>query len=431
MKAFRARIVDFIDDPLVNDPAWRYFEDGLLIVDQGKVQRCGDYQSLQASLSAEVEIIDYRGYLIMPGFIDSHVHYPQTDIIASHGAQLLDWLERYTFPTENKFSDIAIAQDSADFFIQQLLRNGTTTAMVFATIHTQSVDAIFQAAEQQQMCLISGKVMMDRNAPHYLCDDVQSSYDDSLALIKKWHHCDRLHYAVTPRFAPTSSEDQLRVAQQLVNEVPDVYLQSHVAENLGEVQWVKSLFPWSRSYLDVYDHFGLLGDRSVYAHCIHLDDADRACMAHSGATVSFCPTSNLFLGSGLFDMQSAVEHKLPVSIGSDVGGGTSFSLLQTLNEAYKVCQMSGYNLSPMQAYYLLTLGAARALYLEQSLGNFDQGKDADFVVIDLNATPLMQRRMSHAENLEDELFALMMMGDDRNILATHILGECRYRRDAQ
>ncbi len=431
MKAFRARIVDFIDDPLLSDQAWRYFEDGLLIVDQGKVQGCGDYQELKASLNEETEIIDYSGYLIMPGFIDSHVHYPQTDIIASHGTQLLDWLERYTFPTENKFSDIVVAQDTADFFIQQLLRNGTTTAMVFATIHTQSVDAIFQAAEQQQMCLISGKVMMDRNAPDYLCDDVQSSYDDSHALIEKWHHHNRLHYAVTPRFAPTSTEDQLRVAQQLVNEVPDVYLQSHVAENLGEVEWVKKLFPWSRSYLDVYDHFGLLGDRSVYAHCIHLDDADRGCMAHSGATVSFCPTSNLFLGSGLFDMQSALEHKLPISLGSDVGGGTSFSLLHTLNEAYKVCQMAGYNLSPMQAYYLLTLGAARALYLEQSLGNFDQGKDADFVVIDLNATALMQRRMSHAESLEDELFALMMMGDDRNILATHILGECRYHRDSQ
>ena len=422
-------MLDFIDDPLHSDQAWRYFEDGLLIVDQGRVQACGDYRELRAQLNDDVELVDYRRYLIMPGFIDTHVHYPQTDMIASHGAQLLDWLERYTFPTENQFSDRAIAQDTADFFVQQLLRNGTTTAMVFATIHRESVDAIFQAANEQQMCLISGKVMMDRNAPDFLRDTAQSSYDESHALIEKWHHQQRLYYAVTPRFAPTSTEDQLRVAQQLVNEAPDVYLQSHVAENLGEVEWVKQLFPWSRSYLDVYDHFGLLGDRSVYAHCIHLDEADRHCMAHSGAAASFCPTSNLFLGSGLFDMQAALHHGLPVTLGSDVGGGTSFSLLQTLNEAYKVCQMSGYNLSPMQAYYLLTLGAARALYLEQSLGNFDQGKDADFVVIDLNATPLMQRRMSHAESLQDELFALMMMGDDRSILATHIMGECRHHRD--
>jgi guanine deaminase len=430
MKAFRARILDFIDDPLVGDQASRYFADGLLIVDQGKVKHCGDYRILKSQIAEDVEVVDYSGYLIMPGFIDSHVHYPQTDIIASHGTQLLDWLERYTFPTENKFSSSEFAQDTADFFIQQLLRNGTSTAMVFATIHPQSVDAIFKAADAQDMCLISGKVMMDRNAPDFLRDDVQSSYDDSHALIEKWHHKKRLHYAVTPRFAPTSTDDQLRVAQQLVNEVPDVYLQSHVAENHGEVKWVAELFPWSRSYLDVYDHFGLLGDRSVYAHCIHLDDHDRTCMAHSGAAVSFCPTSNLFLGSGLFDMQAAIEHKLPISIGTDVGGGTSFSLLQTLNEAYKVCQMAGYNLSPMQAFYLLTLGGAKALYLENRLGNFLEGKDADFTVIDINATALMQRRMQHAENLQDELFALMMMGDDRNILATHILGECRYHRDS-
>ena len=429
MKAFRARILDFIDDPSTSDQAWRLFEDGLLVVEQGKVKACGDYTELQAGLGAEVEVVDYRGYLMMPGFIDSHVHYPQTDIIASHGTQLLDWLQRYTFPTENKFSNAAIAQDTADFFIRQLLRNGTTTAMVFATIHPQSVDAIFQAANQQQMCLISGKVMMDRNAPDFLLDTAQSSYDDSHALIEKWHHKDRLHYAVTPRFAPTSTEDQLRVAQQLVNEVPDVYLQSHVAENQGEVEWVEKLFPWSRSYLDVYDHFGLLGDRSVYAHCIYLDDADRSCMAQSGTAVSFCPTSNLFLGSGLFDMQSALDHALAVTIGSDVGGGTSFSLLHTLNEAYKVCQMSGYHMSPMQAFYLLTLGAARALFLDQKLGNFNQGKEADFIVIDLNATELMQRRMKHAEDLQDELFALMIMGDDRNILATHILGACCYHRD--
>lgn len=430
MQAFRASILDFIDDPLkVGDNSYRYFEDGLLVINEGKVHSFGDYQQLVSTLAQDIKVTDYRDHLIMPGFIDSHVHYPQIDVIASHGAQLLDWLQRFTFPTEQRFEDEAVAEEAAQFFIRQLLMNGTTMAMVFATIHAQSVDAVFNAALQRNMRLISGKVMMDRNAPDALCDDAQSSYDDSRALIEKWHGHERLLYAVTPRFAATSSEAQLKVAQQLVNEHMDVYLQSHVAENQNEVAWIKQLFPWSRSYLDVYDHFGLLGDRSVYAHCIYLDEADRDCLARSGTAVSFCPTSNLFLGSGLFDMQSAINHRLNLSIGTDVGGGTSFSMIRTLHEAYKVCQMGGYNLSPLQALYSATLGGAKSLYLDSNIGNFDEGKEADFIVIDLNATELMQRRMSHAESLEDILFALIILGDERSIKATHILGECRYERD--
>lgn len=430
MQAFRASILDFFNPSAGAElPEYRYLEDGLLMIEDGHVLSVGDYASLSRSLASDVEVTDYSGHLIMPGFIDTHVHYAQTDIIASHGAQLLDWLERYTFPIEARFSDTQVARETAGFFIQELLRNGTTTAMVFATIHPSSVDAVFEAALEQNMRLIAGKVMMDRHAPGFLLDSAQSSYDDSRALIERWHRHQRLLYAVTPRFAPTSSEQQLKVAQQLVNEYPDVYLQSHVAENPGEVEWVKELFPWSRSYLDVYDHFGLLGDRSVYAHCIYLDDHDRKVMAESGTAVSFCPTSNLFLGSGLFDMGSALKYELRLGLGSDVGAGTSFSLLRTLNEAYKVCQMGGYNLSPLMAFYQLTLGAAQSLYLDHRLGNFEQGKEADFVVIDRMATPLIQRRMAHAESLEDQLFALMMLGDDRNILATHILGECRYWRE--
>ncbi len=430
MKAFRASLFDFIDDPYRSSgQAYRYFEDGLLIVEDGLVTDCGEYSALKNTLPENTSIVDYSGFLIMPGFIDTHVHYPQTDIIASHGAQLLDWLERYTFPTEKRFSDPSIAQETAEFFIQELLRNGTTSAMVFPTIHPQSVDAIFNAALTQNMRLISGKVLMDRHAPDYLCDTPQSSYDDSLVLINKWHNHERLLYAVTPRFAPTSTEQQLKVAQQLVNEFPDVYLQSHVAENPGEVEWVAKLFPWSRSYLDVYDHFGLLGNRSVYAHCIYLDETDRDCLAKSGTAVSFCPTSNLFLGSGLFDMQSTLDHGLRLGIGTDVGGGTSFSMLKTLHEGYKVSQMKGFNMSPFQAIYMATLGGAKSLYLDDKLGNFEKGKEADFIVIDKNATPLMQRRMSHAENLEDELFALMILGDDRNIKATHIMGECCYEKE--
>ena len=432
MQAYRASILDFTDDPVRSpEQCLRYFEDGLLLVDQGLVKACGDYATLKLTLAEGVVVVDYSGRLIMPGFIDAHLHYAQTDIIASHGAQLLDWLERYTFPEENRFSDAGHAAQTAEFFIQELLRNGTTSALVFGTVHPQSVDAMFAAAAKPNMRLISGKVMMDRNAPDYLCDSAQSSYDDSLALIRRWHHHQRLLYAVTPRFAPTSSPEQLSMAQQLLNEFPDLYLQSHVAEHPGEVDWVKSLFPWSRSYLDVYDHFGLLGDRSLYAHCIHLDDADRQRLALSGTAVAFCPSSNLFLGSGLFDMQAMQQHRVGLSIGSDVGAGTSFSLLKTLADAYKICQLGSYNLSPLQAFYLLTLGAARALYLDRQLGNFDAGKEADFVVIDLQSTPLMRRRLAHAQDLADQLFVLMLLGDERNIAATYIMGNCCYRADAE
>ncbi len=430
VQAFRASLFDFIGNPdFSSTQSYRYFEDGLLVINNGLIEMMGDYSSMVRTLPDNTPIEDYTGYLIMPGLIDTHVHYPQIDMIASHGAQLLDWLERYTFPTELRFDDPEIADETARFFVQELLRNGTTTAMVFATIHPQSVNAVFNAANEQQMCLISGKVMMDRNAPNDLCDNAQSSYDDSLELIHKWHHQERLFYAVTPRFAPTSSEPQLRVAQQLVNDFPDVYLQSHVAENKGEVEWVKSLFPWSRSYLDVYDHFGLLGDRSVYAHCIYLNEDDRIRLAASGTAISFCPTSNLFLGSGLFSMQASMDHRILLGLGTDVGGGTSFNLLRTMSEGYKVCQMKGYNQSPLQAFYLATLGGAQSLYLDNKLGNFATGKEADFIVIDPGPTPLMQRRMKNAENLEDRLFALMMLGDDRNIVATHILGKCRYQRE--
>lgn len=429
MKGFRAAIADFIADPLQQGrAALRYFEDGLLLVDeQGKVADLGDYASLIQQYP-DVAISDYRQQLIMPGFIDSHVHYPQTDIIASHGSQLLDWLERYTFPVEQHFDQPEVAADAAGFFIEELLRNGTTTAMVFATIHPQSVNAFFEAASVHNLRMICGKVMMDRNAPDFLSDTAQSSYDDSKALIERWHGQQRFSYAVTPRFAPTSSDAQMRVAQQLVNEYPEVYLQSHVAENLGEVAWVKELFPWSRSYLDVYDHYGLLGDRSVYAHCIHLNADDRQALKQSGTAIAFCPTSNLFLGSGLFDLSASVDHQLHVSLATDVGGGTSFSMLRTLAEAYKVCQLNGYNLSPLQAFYLLTLGGARALYLDHVIGNFDTGKEADFVVLDLNSTPLMERRMQRCESVEEKLFVLMVLGDDRAVAATYALGNCVWQQ---
>ncbi len=312
-----------------------------------------------------------------------------------------------------------------------MLRNGTTTSAVFATVHPESVDAIFEAAARRDLCLVAGKVMMDRNAPAALLDDTQRSYRQAQELIQRWHLQGRLHYAVTPRFAPCCSAEQLELCGQLLDEHPDLYLQSHVAENVDEVNWVAELFPESRSYLDVYDRFGLLGPRSVYAHCIHLDAADRERMADSGAAMAFCPTSNLFLGSGVFSLEAATRQGIRVGLATDVGAGTSFSQLQTLNEAYKVCQLAGHSLTPLKAFHLATLGAAESLYLDHRIGNFETGKEADFVVLDLEATELMALRMQNADSLDDRLFALMMLGDDRCVQATHVMGQRQYQRSPQ
>jgi guanine deaminase len=427
-KAIRASFLHFIADPDTSDDASEYIDDGLLILNRGKIVALGSTRAWLDQLPDGIELYDYTGRLIMPGFFDTHTHYPQAEMIASYGSQLLEWLEKYTFPTESKFSDRDLADNVAEFFCEQLLRNGTTSSGVFATIHPESVDALFAAAEKRDMCLVSGKVLMDRNAPAYICDSAESSYADSAALIQRWHQKGRARYAVTPRFAPTSSEAQLEVAGQLLREFSGLYLQSHVAENQEEVAWAEKLFPQRRSYLDIYDFYGLLGERSIYAHCIHLDTSDRQRMAETGAAIAFCPTSNLFLGSGLFSLEETRKHDIKLGIATDVGGGTSFSILQTLNEAYKVCQLAGQSLSPMKAFYLATLGGAESMCLDAQLGNFEVGKEADFVVLDLQATPIMERRMARAESIEDQLFALMMLGDDRCVQATHIMGHCQYSR---
>jgi guanine deaminase len=426
--AIRANFLHFHSDPDLSGEAFEYIEDGLLILKQGRVQQLENARDWIDHLPDGSALYDYSGCLVMPGFIDTHSHYPQTEMIASHGLQLLDWLQQYTFPTEEKFAEREYAERAAEFYCEQMLRNGTTTSGVFATVHAGSVDAIFEAARRRDLCLVAGKVMMDRNAPASLCEDPRRSYLESAELIGRWHLQGRLHYAVTPRFAPCCSPEQLEFCGRLLDEHPDLYLQSHVAENADEVRWVEELFPESRSYLDVYDRFGLLGPRAVYAHCIHLDEADRERMAESGAAIAFCPTSNLFLGSGLFSLDAARRHGIRVGLATDVGAGTSFSMLQTLNEAYKVCQLGGYGLTPLKAFHLVTLGAAESLYLDHRIGNFAVGKEADFVVLDLQATELMQRRMQNARSLEDRLFALMMLGDDRCIQATHVMGRRQYLR---
>ncbi|AYF87532.1 guanine deaminase [Pseudomonas sp. JS3066] len=428
--AYRSAILHSIADPaLVGvEQSYQYFEDGLLVVEDGRIKALGDAKSMLPGLDAGVEVHEYRDALITPGFIDTHIHFPQTGMIASYGEQLLDWLNTYTFPTEKQFADKAHAADVAGIFIKELLRNGTTTALVFGTVHKESVDAFFEAAQALDLRMIAGKVLMDRNAPDYLTDTAESGYADSKELIERWHGKGRLHYAVTPRFAPTSTPEQLELAGKLYAEYPGLYMHTHLSENRKEIEWVKELFPERKGYLDVYDHYKLIGQRSVFAHGVHLCDDECKRLAETGSAVAFCPTSNMFLGSGLFDLQKLEEHGVRVGLGTDVGAGTSFSQLQSLNEAYKVMQLQGKKLDPFKSLYLATLGGARSLYLDDKIGNFQAGKDADFVVLDYKATPLLDYRMQQARSLPEKLFALTILGDDRTVKETFAAGRSVHQR---
>ena len=428
-KAYRAAILHSLADPAVVgvEQSYEYFEDGILLIENGKVAQVGAAAELLPKL-AGVEVQHYPDALITPGFIDTHIHYPQTGMIASYGEQLLDWLNTYTFPTERQFEDKAHASDVAAIFLKELLRNGTTTALVFGSVHPQSVDAFFEQADKLNLRMIAGKVLMDRNAPDYLTDTAESGYAESKSLIERCHGKGRLHYAVTPRFAPTSTPEQLELAGKLLQEYPNLYMHTHLSENRKEIEWVKELFPERKGYLDVYDHHKLIGPRAVFAHGVHLCDDECKRLAETGSAVAFCPTSNLFLGSGLFDLNKLEAHGVRVGLGTDVGAGTSFSQLQSLNEAYKVMQLQGKKLDPFKSLYLATLGGANALYLDDQLGNFLPGKDADFLVLDYNATPLISYRMQQATSLEERLFALTMLGDDRAVKVTFAAGVSVHQR---
>ena len=407
----------------------RYIEDGLLITEQGKITWFGSWEQGKHNLNDTIQVDHYSEQLIVPGFIDTHIHFPQTEMVGAYGEQLLEWLNTYTFPTEMQFQDKNYADQIAKFFVNELLKNGTTTALVFCTVHPQSVDALFEAAEQHKMRLIAGKVMMDRHAPEQLTDTAESAYNDSKALIEKWHGKGRNLYAITPRFAPTSTPEQLERAGQLKTEYPDVYVHTHLSENKNEIAWVKNLFPEQKSYLDIYHHYGLTGERSVFAHCVHLEDAEWQCMHDTDSAIAFCPTSNLFLGSGLFPLKKTWEQQVKVGLGTDIGAGTAFCQLKTLNEAYKVQQLQGDKLSAFESLYHATIGGAKALHLDDKLGNFNIGKEADFVVLNLKATALQALRQQRARNIEDALFALFTMGDDRNIQATYIFGQKVYEQE--
>ena len=413
-----------------------YFDDGLMVVDNksGKIIDVGNFSDLRSSWDISNNLIHFRDRLIMPGFVDTHVHYPQYKVIASYGTSLLEWLNKYTFVEEQRFSDAAYADQIANLFLDELIKNGTTSVMTFCTSFKQSVEAFFNAAENRNLRMVAGKVMMDRHAPDELCDNPDNSYSDSKELIEKWHNKGRLRYAVTPRFAPTSSSSQLNQAARLLNEYPSddqtkgVLLQTHLNENDEEIAWVNDLFPDSNSYFGVYEDHGITGNRSVFGHCIHNTEEEYQRMAKTGSKVSLCPTSNLFLGSGLFELEKLESYGIDVSLASDVCGGDSFSMFKVMNEAYKICRLNDFNLDPIKAFYLTTLGAAKVLDMNDSIGNFEVNKEADFIVIDLNATEIISQKNKIAMGVNDILFNLMTLGDDRLIDEVFILGQRAYKK---
>ncbi len=431
--AVRGPVLTFTGDPFLDglDKTMVHEPDAVIVMAEGRITEFGPAAHLLPRLPQGIEIRDFgKNALISAGFIDTHVHFPQTPMIASYGAQLLDWLNKYTFPAELKFADKEYARRVARLFLQENLRNGITTSLVYCTVHSHSVDALFEEAEKLDLRLAAGKVLMDRNAPDGLRDTAQTGYDESKALIGKWHGRGRLLYAVTPRFAGTSSPEQLAAAGALWREHADCLMQTHIAETRQEVAWIKELFPESQGYLDVYDHHGLCGQRAVFGHGIWLEEPELQRLHACGGAIAHCPTSNFFLGSGAFNLGRALkpERRVRVGLGTDIGAGTSFSILATLGEAYKAAQLNGQALSAGHAWYLATRGSARAMYLEDKIGSISRGMEADLVVLDTRSTPLIDFRMDQARDFTDQLFVQMTLGDDRAIRATYVAGQSVYDR---
>ncbi|MFD1197827.1 guanine deaminase [Brucella gallinifaecis] len=421
----RGRVLSFRDEPQALDDAqsYRYIEDGAVLIENGRIARLGNYADVSAEAGHDVQVADHRPHLILPGFIDTHIHYPQTQVIASYAANLLEWLNTYTFVAEQKFADEQHAEFIAERFLDELIRHGTTTAVAYCSVHPQSVDAYFRASQNRNMRMLGGKVMMDRNAPPVLCDTAQSGYDDSKQLIARWNGKDRLDYVISPRFAITSTPEQMEASQALAREHPECFIQTHLSENIEEIEFTKSLYPEAPDYLGIYEHYGLLGSKTLLGHSIHLEEREVKLMAETGSVAVFCPTSNLFLGSGLFDRDRLKASNVRMAVATDVGGGTSFSMLRTLDEGYKVLQLRGNRLNPFQSFYMMTLGNARALSMEDRIGTLDEGTEADIVVLDSSATSPMRLRMKAGATLEQELFLLQTLGDDRAIVETYVAGK--------
>ena len=424
LRALRGRLLWFVDDPdSAGEAAHRYVEDGLLIIENGLVRAAGEASALLPTLAGGVDVVDHRPHLIMPGFIDAHIHMPQTQVVASYGAQLMDWLNKYTFVEEQRLGQQGHAEKISAFFLDELLASGTTTAAVYCSVHRQSAEAFFTESERRNTRMIAGKVMMDRNAPEALTDTAESGYADGRALIRRWHGKGRQLYAITPRFVVTSTPDQLAAAGELAAEFRDCHVQTHINENRGEIALARELYPESDDYAGIYADYGLLGPRSLMGHCIHMTKREWRAFAEAGAVAVFCPTSNLFLGSGLFDWARAKREGVRVAVATDIGGGTSYSMLRTMAEAYKVLQLQGQSLSAFAALYAITRGNAVALGLDHLIGAFEPGREADVVVLDSRATRAMAHRMETARDLAEELFVLVTLGDERNVLATYVMGE--------
>jgi len=424
LRALRGRLLWFVDDPQVaGEAAHRYVADGLLVIENGLVKAAGEARELLRTLPTDAEIIDHRPYLIMPGFIDAHIHMPQTQVVASYGAQLMEWLNKYTFVEEQKLSHQGHAEKLSRFFLDELLANGTTTAAVYCSVHPQSAEAFFTESQRRNTRMIAGKVMMDRNAPEALTDTAESGYRDSKALIARWHGNGRQLYAITPRFAITSTPEQLAAAGRLAAEHPDCHVQTHIDENRAEIAFARELYREAADYADIYRSYGLLGPKSLMGHCIHMTHNEWQAFAETGAVAVFCPTSNLFLGSGLFDWAHARQRGVKVAVATDIGGGTSYSMLRTMAEAYKVLQLQGQSLSAFAALHAITRGNAVALGLDHLIGSFEPGREADAVVLDTAATRAMAHRMETVRDLAEELFVLVTLGDERNVAATYVMGE--------
>ena len=435
LTAIRGPVLTYTGDAFRDglERTMHYEPDAIVAMAGGKITHFGPASQVRAQLPDDTVVKDYgRDTVIMAGFIDCHVHYPQTQIIGAFGEQLIDWLNKYTFVAEQQFADKEHAREVASVFLKECLRAGTTSAAVYCTVYPQSVDAFFEESEKRGMRMIAGKVLMDRNAPEALTDTPQQGYDESKALIGKWHGKGRLLYGVTPRFAASSTPEQMEMAGALWHEHPGTYLQSHVSENRGEVAWAKTLYPQRSGYLDIYDHHKQLGPRSIYGHGIWLTEQELQRCHETGTAIAHCPTSNQFLGSGLFNLGNAMKPDRSVRVGlaTDIGAGTSFSMLQTLNEAYKVAQLNGNTLSAGHAFYLATRGTSKALYLEDKIGSVAIGMEADVIVLDLKSTPIIEFRMRACGDIHEALFIQMTMGDDRAVLATYIAGSLAYQRPA-
>ncbi|MGB7287131.1 MAG: guanine deaminase [Salaquimonas sp.] len=426
MHILKGQTLSFNSDPaLTGDKSYTHFASGAVAVnDKGLIEWVGDSSDIP-KIYASAQTTNHGDKLILPGFIDAHLHFPQYRMIAAYGKDLMDWLNRYTFIEEQRYGDKEIAENSASLFLDELARHGITSCLAFSTIHPVALDALFTQAQRRNMALASGKTLMDCNAPVGLCDTPESAYQDSTNLIKKWNQKGRLKYAISPRFAVTSSEAQLEATSALVKENPDLLIQTHLSENHGEIEFVASRFPKSKDYTDVYDHYGLLTENSLFAHGIHLSERELARLSESGSAIIHCPTSNNFLGSGHFRYHHTTNSNRTVKtgIGCDIGGGTSFSMLQTMRDAYTVSQHAGSRITAFEAFYLATLGNAKLLGFVDTAGTLEAGKIADIVVLDPQATPIMSERHALSKSLHDVLFALMIMGDDRAISETYIAGK--------